>query len=200
MMCRVLEVSRSAYYEWAQHRPNANKIEDEKLKQVIQVEFEKSRATYGTRRLKKVLENQSTTLSRQRIGRLMGELSLRCKTKKKFKATTYSKHDLPIANNILQREFDVKEPNKVYAGDITYIWTREGWLYLAVVIDLFSRQVVGWSMAARMQSKLVNDALMMAVWARKPVIRAWFGTPIAAANMRLTVIGLYWRNTVLCKA
>jgi len=168
MMCRLLKVSRSAYYEWAQHRPNDTKIEDENLKSRIRVEFEKSRATYGTRRLKKALENQSQTVSRRRIGRLMGELNLRCKTQKKFKATTNSKHDLPIAENILQREFDVKEPNRVYVGDITYIWTRDGWLYLAVVIDLFSRKIVGWSMAERMQATLVNDALMMAVWARKP--------------------------------
>jgi putative transposase len=168
MACRVLKVSRSSYYDWAQHRSNANKIEDEKLKKVIRAEFDNSRATYGTRRLKKALENQLLTASRRRIGRLMSELNLRCKTKKKFKATTNSKHDLPLADNVLKREFDVKEPNRVYAGDITYIWTREGWLYLAVVIDLFSRQVVGWSMAERMQAKLVNDALMMAVWGRKP--------------------------------
>jgi transposase InsO family protein len=168
MACRVLEVSRSSYYEWAQHCPNANKIEDEMLKNKIRAEFDKGRAIYGTRRLKKALENQSITASRRRIRKLMSELDLRCKTQKKFKATTNSKHDLPIANNILKREFDVKEPNKVYVGDITYIWTREGWLYLAVVIDLFSRQVVGWSMAERMQASLVNDALMMAIWTRKP--------------------------------
>jgi putative transposase len=168
MACRVLKVSRSSYYEWARHRPNVNKIEDEKLQKVIRVEFDNSRATYGTRRLKKALENQSITASRRRIRRLMSEFGLHCKTKKKFKATTNSKHDFPLANNELNRQFDVKEPNRVYVGDITYIWTREGWLYLAVVIDLFSRQVVGWSMAERMQAKLVNDALMMAVWARKP--------------------------------
>lgn len=98
----------------------------------------------------------------------MREADLVCKTKQKFKATTNSKHDLPIAPNQLDRQFNVHQPNQVYVGDITYIHTQEGWLYLAVVIDLYSRQVVGWSMADHMRTKLVNDALLMAIWQRKP--------------------------------
>jgi transposase InsO family protein len=90
------------------------------------------------------------------------------KQKKKFKVTTDSKHNLPVAPNLLNRQFEVKEPDKVYVSDITYIWTHEGWLYLAVVIDLFSRQVVGWSMNKRMTSKLIMDALQMAIWRRSP--------------------------------
>ncbi|TPQ24330.1 hypothetical protein C2U68_20340 [Methylomonas koyamae] len=90
------------------------------------------------------------------------------KTKRKFKATTNSKHHLPVADNHLDRQFAVQRPNQVYAGDITYIHTQEGWLYLAVVIDLFSRQIVGWSMAEHIRTKLVNDALLMAIWKRKP--------------------------------
>ena len=98
----------------------------------------------------------------------MQEAQLVCKTKRRFKATTNSKHDLPIAPNQLARQFEVNQPNQAYVGDITYIPTGEGWLYLAVVIDLYSRQVVGWSMAERMKAKLVNDALIMAIWKRKP--------------------------------
>ena len=107
-------------------------------------------------------------MSRRRIGRLMSQAGLSCKTKKKFKATTDSKHNKPIAPNLLERQFTVSQPDRYYVGDITYIATQEGWLYLAVVIDLFSRKVVGWSMDSRMKSQLVNDALLMAIWKRKP--------------------------------
>lgn len=168
LMCALLAVCRSAYYDWLQRQPTANELEDKHLMKLIQTEFDKGRKTYGTRRIKQALAQQGIIVSRRRIGRLMGELGLACKVKRKFKATTNSKHDLPIAENHLKREFTVAEPNQVYVGDITYIPTQEGWLYLAVVIDLYSRQVVGWSMAERMQAALVNDALTMSVWKRKP--------------------------------
>jgi len=167
-MCRFLQVSRSAYYDWLHRVPSAGEKDDAELTGILQSEFTKSRATYGTRRLKAALLGLDRTVSRRRISRLMREAGLVCKTKRKFKATTNSKHDLPIAPNHLDRQFNVDRPNQVYAGDITYIHTQEGWLYLAVVIDLYSRQVVGWSMAEHMRTKLVNDALLMAVWKRKP--------------------------------
>ena len=167
-MCRFMRVSRSAYYDWLQREPTKKEQEDVKLISIICALFSKGRATYGTRRIKKALLKQGWSISRRRIGRLMKEAGLACKTKRKFKATTNSKHDLPIAENRLQREFTVAKPNQVYVGDITYIHTQEGWLYLAVVIDLYSRQVVGWSMRERMQAVLVNDALTMALWKRKP--------------------------------
>ncbi len=107
-------------------------------------------------------------VSRRRIGRLMNQAGLACKTKKKFKATTDSKHNKPIAPNLLDRQFNVSQPDRYYVGDITYVATEEGGLYLAVVIDLFSRKVVGWSMDSRMKAQLVNDALLMALWKRKP--------------------------------
>ncbi len=168
LMCTLLAVCRSAYYDWLQRQPTANELEDQQLMALIQSEFDKGRANYGTRRIKQALVQQGITVSRRRIGRLMSELGLACKVKRKFKATTNSKHDLPIAENHVKREFTVAKPNQVYVGDITYIPTQEGWLYLAVVIDLYSRQVVGWSMAERMQASLVNHALTMAVWKRKP--------------------------------
>jgi transposase InsO family protein len=104
----------------------------------------------------------------------MALADVKAKQKKKFKVTTDSKHNLPVAPNLLDREFTVKEPNRVYVGDITYIWTQEGWLYLAIVLDLFSRQVVGWSMNQRMTKDLVKDALRMAYWRRKPAPGAIF--------------------------
>jgi putative transposase len=168
VMCQFLKVSRSAYYAWLQRGETEAGKEDADLTSLIRTEFNKSRATYGTRRLKQILLGHQRTVSRRRIGRLMREANLACKSKRKFKATTNSRHDLPIAPNHLGRQFTVNQPNQTYVGDVTYIHTQEGWLYLAVVIDLFSRQVVGWSMAEHMRAKLVNDALMMAIWQRKP--------------------------------
>ncbi|QFY43044.1 IS3 family transposase [Candidatus Methylospira mobilis] len=98
----------------------------------------------------------------------MRQADLRCKTRRRFKATTNSRHNLPVAANLLDRQFSVQRPNQAYVGDITYISTQKGWLYLAVVIDLYSRQVVGWSMAEHMRTALVNDAFLMAAWKRKP--------------------------------
>ncbi len=108
--------------------------------------------------LKRKLAEKGVHISRRRIGRLMKKAGLFCKTKRRFKATTNSKHNKRISPNLLEREFTVSQPDRYYVGDITYIATKEGWLYLAVVIDLFSRQIVGWSMDERMKAKLVNDA------------------------------------------
>jgi putative transposase len=167
-MCRFMKVSRSAYYTWQHRAPTPREQEDSDLAGIIRDEFIKSRATYGTRRMKQTLLNRELPISRRRIGRLMREAGLACKTRRKFKATTNSKHNLPVADNTLDRQFTVSKPNQVYAGDITYLHTQEGWLYLAVVVELFSRQVVGWSMDKHMRAALVNDALLMAIWQRKP--------------------------------
>ena len=154
-MCDVLEVSRSGYYSWAnQAFPSARSLENKKLSQEIHLIFLEHKGRYGSRRIRRVLINKSQ--------------GLHCKTKRKFRQTTDSNHDLPIAPNLLKRDFSPANPNQAYVGDITYIPTQEGWLYLAVVIDLFSRQVVGWSMNERMKSSLVNDSLLMAIWQRKP--------------------------------
>jgi len=168
LLCSMMGVSRSAYYAWVAASESKKAAHDKELTAVITRIFTQNRAVYGTRRLKKVLEKQGETVSRRRIGRLMQQAQLRCKTKRRFKATTDSKHTLPIAPNQLDRQFNVDSPDQAYVGDITYISTAEGWLYLAVVIDLYSRHVVGWSMADNMKTTLVNDALIMAIWKRKP--------------------------------
>ena len=144
-MCRVLEVSRSRYYEWLARSPSQHAQRDAVLSERIVAHFEANRDVYGTRRLKDCLADEGEQVSRRRIGRLMSDHDLKVKTKRKYKVTTDSKHGQAVAPNVLDREFDVDEPNTAYVGDITYIWTAEGWLYLAVVIDLFSRAVVGWS-------------------------------------------------------
>jgi transposase InsO family protein len=163
-----MQVSRSSYYDWL-HKPKTDREpENETLSRLIKEIFEKTRNTYGSRRIKKELAKKDWYVSRRRIGKLMKKSGLYVKTKKRFKATTDSKHNKSVAPNLLNRKFTVAEPDRYYVGDITYVATREGWLYLAVVIDLFSRQVVGWSMDKRMKAKLVNDALLMAVYKRKP--------------------------------
>lgn len=167
-LCSVMSVSRSAYYAWTKATETRKATCDKELKAVITAAFTQNRAVYGTRRLKEVLKKQGHRASRRRIGRIMQEAQLRCKTKRRFKATTNSKHNLPVAPNQLDRQFNVNKPDQAYVGDITYIHTQQGWLYLAVVIDLYSRQVVGWSMAEHMRATLVNDALIMAIWKRKP--------------------------------
>lgn len=168
MLCELLEVSRSSYYDWVKSSPTIRQLENQKLAEKIKIKFLEGRKNYGTRRIKKLLAKEGHLVSRRRIGRLMKQEQLICKAKKCYKMTTDSKHSLPIASNLLDRNFKSNQPNQAYVGDITYIPTQEGWLYLAVVIDLFSRQVVGWSMDESMKTELVNSALLMALWKRKP--------------------------------
>lgn len=124
--------------------------------------------TYGARRIKKVLNTLSFSVSRRKTSQLMKEANVWVRYKKKYKATTNSEHNKPIYQNELKKNFAVEAPDKAWAGDITFVWTSEGWLYLCVVIDLYSRKVVGWSMVSRMKAQLVCDALTMAIWQRQP--------------------------------
>lgn len=168
-MCRVLKVCRSSYYDWlSQREPSPRAIENSRLSESIQQIFTENNRRYGSRRIRRELLKQGYQVSRRRVCRLMREQGLSCKTKRKFKQTTDSNHTLPIAENHLNRRFDWSAPDQAYVGDITYIPTQEGWLYLATVIDLFSRKVVGWSMNERMQTSLVNDAILMAIYQRQP--------------------------------
>jgi len=167
-MCALLEVSTSAYYDWIRRPESARKAEDRCLSEKIVSIHRDSRETYGARRIVHELREDGDEVSRARVGRLMKEKALKVKSRRKFKATTRSDHGRPVAPNLLERQFDVATPNTVYAGDITYIPTAEGWLYLAVMIDLHSRAVVGWAMSERMTADLVNDALMMAISKRQP--------------------------------
>jgi putative transposase len=167
-MCRALEVARSGYYEWLKRPPSPHAQADQVLSERIVHHFAANRHVYGTRRLKVCLAQEGKHVSRRRIGRLMAEQALQVKTRRKFKPTTDSSHGQAVAPNVLQRQFDIAQPDTAYVGDITYIWTAEGWLYLAVVIDLFSRAVVGWSMNRWLKAELVTNALQMALDQRQP--------------------------------
>ena len=167
-MCKVIKVNRSAYYNWVQTGCIVKKI-DNQLNELIQAIFIQGRNKYGTRRIQdKLLELYGLIVSRKRISSIMKDLNLKVKMKRRFKNTTDSNHNLPIAPNLLNRDFYASNPNEKWVGDITYIRTGEGWLYLATVIDLYSRRIVGWSMDDTMKVSLVNDALNMAITQRNP--------------------------------
>ena len=167
-MCKVLNVCRSGYYGWSKHAKSIRQKEYDQLIPVAQEAHRLSKGTYGARRIAAEITAHGTQCGRVKAATIMRLANVAAKQKKKFKVTTDSKHKLPVAPNLLNREFKVIEPDKIYVSDITYIWTSEGWLYLAVVIDLFSRQIVGWSINRQMDRRLVMDALRMAVWRRKP--------------------------------
>jgi len=167
-MCDVLGVSPSAYYAWVGEQEAAHARRDAELRARIHALFVQFKGRYGAPRLHNELAKEGARVSRKRVARLMRESAIRAKTARKYKATTDSKHALPVAPNLLERHFEVFAPNAVWVSDITYLWTRQGWLYLAVIVDLYSRKVVGWSLRGRMTADLVCEALDAAVLARRP--------------------------------
>ena len=163
-----MKVSRSSYYHWRCVPIGQRARQDKVLTEDIKGIFKSSRQTYGTRRIKEELMLKNKFIGRKRTARLMKEADLRCQTMQKFCVITDSNHTQKISPNLLERRFDVDQMNQYWVGDITYVATKKGWLYLATVIDLYSRNIVGWSMANHMRASLVNDAFLMAVWKRKP--------------------------------
>jgi len=167
--CELLEVSRSAFYGWHQHPPSARQLADEQLGERIEAIFDASRGTYGWPRVHRALRDEGVHASRKRVARIMRQKGLIGRCRRRWTKTTISDPETS-AVDLLKRAFGpgTVELDRVYVSDITYIWTWEGWLYLATVIDLASRRVVGWSMADHMRTELVADALRMAVAARRP--------------------------------
>lgn len=168
-MCRLMGINRNSYYSYQRRQKTRPEDPDHQAKlEWIKKIAEASHYTYGGRRMRKALNALGYPIGIKKTKRLMKEAGVFVRYRKKYKVTTNSKHTKPLFENILKRQFDVAGPDQAYVSDITYIHTQEGWLYLAVVIDLFSRKVVGWSMSSRMQATLVCDALKMAIWQRKP--------------------------------
>lgn len=168
LLCKVMQVSRSGYYHWKKRGASAREKERSQLIPRVRSIHQESKATYGSRRMAQELNALGFHCGKHKAGTLMKLAGVAAKQRKKFKATTDSKHTFPVAPNLLNRRFSVTTPNCVWVGDITYIWTSEGWLYLAVVIDLYSRRIVGWSMNKCITRRLVMDAFTMAIWRRKP--------------------------------
>lgn len=168
LMCEVICVSRGGYYSWLRRPESKRNIENRNLKTEIRSIHAESKRIYGSPKVYEELKDRGIRCSLKRVTRLMREDGLYAKTTKKFKATTNSRHSRPVAENILDRRFNQDAPNKAWVSDITYIPTREGWLYLSTIIDLYSRSVVGWGMKERMTTQLVTDAFNMALIKRTP--------------------------------
>lgn len=168
VMCDALEVSPAGYYAWLRRPPSFQEERREALLVLIQGLHAQAKQCYGSPRVHAALAARGEACSVNTVAKLMRDNGIRAKSARKFRCTTDSNHPLPVADNLLDRQFDPEGPNESWVADITYISTRTGWLYLAIVEDLYSRRVVGWSMAEHMESRLVVDALEMAVQRRLP--------------------------------
>ena len=168
VLCQVLQVSVSGFYSWRKRGPSQRAREDEQLKVHIRAAHKASRGRYGSPRVQKELCAQDQHVGRKRVARLMKADGLAARRKRRFRRTTDSTHQHPVAPNLLDRQFTVDAPNAVWVTDITYIWTQEGWLYLAAILDLYSRKVVGWAVDESLERHLALDALAMALSNRRP--------------------------------
>lgn len=163
-----MQVGRGGYYAWLKREPSERQKADEALTKKIEEVFEESDQTYGSPRIFDELKEAGVACSQKRVARLMRLWGLAAVTPKRFVVTTDSNHSLPVAENLLDRDFEASAPDRKWSSDISYIWTSEGWLYLGVVLDLFSRKVVGWSMGETLERSLVLGALEMARCGRQP--------------------------------
>lgn len=168
VMCRALAVSPAGYYAWAARPESRRTAANRRLVTLIRVIHAESRSTYGSPRVHATLQAQGQRIGEHRVARLMRTSAIRAKRVKTWRVTTDSAHQYPVVPNTLNRQFVVAHPNQVWAGDITYVWTAEGWLYLAVVLDLYSRRVIAWGMGSRLTQELATAALTMAVEQRRP--------------------------------
>lgn len=165
--CRYFKVSDSGYYAWLNRKPSERATQRQRLDQRVSFLFHQHDQRYGATRIQRQLQQEGINVNIKTVAKSMKRQGFIAKAAKKFKATTNSKHNLPVAPNLLKQDFSATQPNQKWVGDITYLRTNEGWLYLATVIDLFSRQIIGWSMDKSMTAKLTCDALQMALWKRK---------------------------------
>lgn len=168
LMCRALAVSPAGYYAWLERPESRRGVVNRALVADIRAIHRESRHTYGSPSIWQALVQRGHRIGENRVARLMCEHGIRAKTVKKWRATTESNHRLPVAANTLNRQFTIDRPNRVWAGDISYVWAAEGWLYLAVLLDLYSRAVIGWAMGNRLTGELTQQALMMALLHRTP--------------------------------
>ena len=167
-LCRNLQVRRSGYYAWLGREASARTKSDCLLAVEVAAVFAQFKKRYGSPRIRRELRNKGIRVCRHRVARLMHEQYLKARPRRKFIRTTDSSHSLPTPSNVLDRQFTATEPNRVWAGDVTYLPTREGWLYLAVLLDLYSRRVVGWAMSEHNDEALTLAALQMAIDQRRP--------------------------------
>lgn len=195
VLCEVLEVSRSGFYAWKTRPPSARATADARLKEQVHTIHAKSRKRYGSPRVHRALRRKGICVSEKRVARVMQEEGIAGLRKRRYKVTTNSKHGSPIAPNLLERDFEPERPNATWAGDVTAIATGEGWVYLAVLLDLFSRRVVGWAMSPSNDTNLALDALRSAVQCRRTLLAGLVhhtdrGSPYASAEYRAALESL----------
>jgi len=187
-MAEVLEVSRSGYYEWIKRPVSKRKQEEYKLLMEIYIIHERKRRLYGSRRITVEIKKDGKKCSKNRVARIMKKYDIKAKTKKKFKVTTHSNHKKPLSEDLVKRNFTASAKNELWTSDISYLWTREGWLYLAVILDVFCRKIVGWALESTLSSKLVSKALLKAINSRKPepglIFHSDQGSQYASKNVR----------------
>lgn len=169
-MCSVLQVSRSGYYAWRKRSPSKRKMANQRLLAEIKTVYKDNLQAYGSPRITQALRQQGQTCGENRVARLMRLNGVRAKSSRRYHVTTRRNATHPAAPNLLLRNFSAQRPNQIWLADITYIPTQEGWLYLAAVLDLYSRRIIGWAMDRRMTEQLTLDALHMAVQQRRPVL------------------------------
>jgi putative transposase len=167
-LCQVLDVSQSGYFAWRGRPASLRQREDLILLAHIRSAYALSNETYGSPRMTHELQNDGLSVGRRRTARLMRENGLKARQTRRFKRTTDSHHAFPVAPNLLEQDFSAEYPNQKWAADISYLWTSEGWLYLAVVLDLFARRVVGWAVSDRLHKELALEALRKALVIRRP--------------------------------
>lgn len=167
-MCQILCITRSGFYAWLKRPASQRKVSDQELYREILRIYRLFCQRYGSLRITRHLRKEGKHCSKNRVARLMQQHGLRAKGKRKYKATTNSKHNFPVAENLLNQDFNVQYPNQAWVADITYIATSEGWLYLAAVMDLYSRQIIGWAMDSTMTKQLAMDAFKQAIGRRNP--------------------------------
>ena len=187
-LCAVLQVSRSAYYSWKNAVTSMREQYNQALLEHIRQIHHQSRKTYGSPRIWHALHQQGIRCSRKRIARLMRLHGIRAKMVRRFKITTRSRSTQVVAPDLVQRQFMIHKPNRVWTSDITYIWTREGWAYLAFVLDLCSRLIVGWEISPRLTASLVTNAVKRALFWRRPtedlILHSDRGSQYASSELR----------------
>ena len=170
LVCEVLQVSPSGYHKWLKHKISFRAVENQRILKIIKFHHNKSKATYGLPRIYAAMRKEGVIVNKKRVARLMRVNNIKAKTKKRFRITTVQNSKAAASENLLKQNFTTTSENKIWTGDITYLWTKEGWVYLAVVMEVYSRKIVGWSLDSSLSTELVIRALMMAVVHRNPGI------------------------------
>ncbi len=168
IMCRLLSASCSGYHRWIKRKLSAREFENRRLLEIIVFHYKKSKRTYGLPRILAAIRRQGLKVNKKRVARLMRVNNIKAKTKRRFRVTTVQNSKAQPSENLLNQNFTAASENKIWTGDITYVWTKEGWIYLAVVMDIYSRKIVGWLIDSSLSTELVIRALMMAVLHRNP--------------------------------